>query len=401
MTADDDVTTCPFDFSEALEFDPALAELMARGSPVRIALPYGAAPAWLVTGFEQVRRVTVDPRFSRAAIVGTDFPRMTPGPIVSPESINVADPPRSSRLRRLAAQAFTQEHAERMRGRITRIADRLLDGMAAQGPPADLVRHLSDQLPELTVLDLLGIPRADWPPTRHRLRLLLGTGAGGGADAAAAKTALRAYFHELVRERRRVPGDDLISALAAAADGSDVLDDDELAVMALTLTLSGVDTATCQISDIAYLLLTRPELADDVRAGRRRLPDVLHELLRVIPFRKGVGIPRVALEDVVMDGVLIRAGEYVHVSYLAANRDPARYPRPHVLDPDRTALPHMTFGWGGHRCVAVPLALTELEVAVGGLLDRFPGLRLAVEPREVRWDTGTIRRFPVALPVTW
>ncbi|AZS89434.1 cytochrome P450 [Streptomyces griseoviridis] len=399
--AADDVTRCPFDFSEGLEFDPSLAELMARGSPTRIALPYGDADAWLVTGFEQVRRVTVDPRFSRAAIVGADFPRMTPRPIVSPESINVVDPPRSSRLRRLAAQAFTQHHADRMRARITRLADGLLEEMAAQGPPADLVRHLADRLPEQTVFDLLGIPRADWPLTQHRLHLLLGTGAGGGERAASAKSALRAYFLDLVRRRRQVPGDDLISALAAAEDGTDTLDDQELAVMALTLTLSGVDTATCQISNIAYVLLTRPELADELRGGRRSLPDVLHELLRVIPFRKGVGIPRVALEDVVLDGVRIRAGEYVHVSYLAANRDPARYPRPHDLDPDRPAVPHMTFGWGGHRCVAVPLALTELEVAIGGLLARFPGLRLAVPARELRWDTETIRRFPVALPVAW
>jgi cytochrome P450 len=109
----------------------------------------------------------------------------------------------------------------------------------------------------------------------------------------------------------------------------------------------------------------------------------------------------VALEDVELDGVRIRAGDFVHVSYLAANRDPKRFPDPHVLDPDRTYQPHMTFGWGGHRCIAVPLAMAELEVAIGRLLQRFPRLRLAVPPEEVRWDAETIRRFPLELPVAW
>ncbi|MEU1164900.1 cytochrome P450, partial [Streptomyces sp. NPDC005921] len=137
---------------------------------------------------------------------------------------------------------------------------------------------------------------------------------------------------------------------------------------------------------------------------RRRpesITDVLHELLRWIPFRKGVGIPRVALEDVELEGARIKAGDFVHVSYLTANRDPERYPDPHVIDPDRPTAPHMTFGWGGHRCIAMPLAMAELEVAIGRLVERFPGLRLAVEPQELRWDTKTIRRFPLELPVAW
>jgi cytochrome P450 len=150
-----------------------------------------------------------------------------------------------------------------------------------------------------------------------------------------------------------------------------------------------------------YLLLTRPELMDWIRRNPESLPAFIHELLRYIPFRKGVGIPRVALEDVELDGVKIRAGEFVHVSYLTANRDPARYPDPHTIDPARPHAPHMTFGWGGHRCIGVPLALAELEVAIGRLLERFPGLRLAVPPGELRWDAKTIRRFPLELPVSW
>ncbi|MFG2882484.1 cytochrome P450 [Streptomyces sp. NPDC048297] len=401
MTAEDTPITCPFDYSEAMEFDPALEELMRRDSPARIRLPYGAADAWLITGFDAVKQVTTDNRLSRAGIIGHDYPRMTPEPIVSPESVNVMDPPLSNRVRRLASQAFTQQHVEEMRPRIVRLADRLLDDMERQGAPADLVHHLSDPLPRHTILDLLGVEGEDWQRIQEAVQRLLVVGAGNKEAAAQAKVDLTAYFGTLVEQRRVTPGPDLISAMAAAREGKERLDDRELAVMALMLALSGQDTATCQISDIVYLLLTRPELMKELRRRPDSLTDVLHELLRCIPFRKGVGIPRVALEDLELGGARIRKGDYVHVSYLAANRDPERYPDPDTIDFDRPSAPHMTFGWGGHRCIAVPLAMAELEVAIGRLLERFPGLRLAVPEKELEWDTKTIRRFPLELPVAW
>ncbi|WP_445281935.1 cytochrome P450 [Streptomyces sp. DSM 118148] len=401
MTADNETLTCPFDFSRALDFDPSLESLMRHGSPVRIRLPYGSADAWLVTGFDAVKQVTTDQRFSRAAITGHDYPRMTPEPIVSPESINVMDPPHSSRVRHLASQAFTQQQVDGMRHRIVQLVDRLLDDMEEQGPPADVVEHLSDKLPRHAVLDLLGIGREEWPWIEDAVHQLLVVGAENKEAAMKAKADMAAYFAELVAQRRKSPGPDIISAMAAAQDGDEQLDDRELAFLALTLALSGQDTATCQISNITYLLLTRPELLQHLRSRPETMTDVLHEMLRYIPFRKGVGIPRVALEDVELDGVHIRAGDFVHVSYLTANRDPARYPDPDVVDLDRPSAPHMTFGWGGHRCIAMPLAMAELEVAIGRMVERFPRLRLAVSPEEVRWDTKTIRRFPLELPVAW
>ncbi|MCF3128867.1 cytochrome P450 [Streptomyces olivochromogenes] len=401
MTANNEAITCPFDFSEALEFDPVLADLMGRNIPARIRLPYGDADAWLITGFESVKQVTTDHRFSRAGIIGLNYPRMTPEPIVSPESINVMDPPQSSRVRHLASQAFTQPQVDAMRPRITRLTDLLLDAMERQGPPADLVQFLSDPLPQHTVLDLLGIEQEEWPRIQESVHQLLVVGPDNKEAAASAKADLTAYFAKLVEQRRHSPGEDIISAMAAAREGKEQLDDRELAVMALMLALSGQDTATCHISDITYLLLTRPGLMERLRSRPETLTDVLHEMLRCIPFRKGVGIPRVALEDVELDGALIRTGDFVHVSYLTANRDPERYEDPHAIDPDRPSAPHMTFGWGGHRCIAMPLGMAELEVAIGRLVQRFPGLRLAVPPDELRWDTATIRRFPLELPVAW
>ncbi|MGW0423883.1 cytochrome P450 [Streptomyces sp. NPDC003015] len=397
-----DALHCPFDFNDGLTFDPLLTRLMDRGPVTRVRLPYGDSDAWLVTTFDGVRQVTTDPRLSRAAIVGRNYPRLTPEPIVSAESVNVMDPPHNTRLRRAAAQAFTHKSMEQMRPAIERVAGRLLEEMAEHGPPADLAHHLSAPLPGHTICEVLDVPAADRAVLLQRTQQMLATSPDAQPAAAAAKQHLRDYFSALVAERRTAPGEDLISAMATPGpDGDEPLSDQELAVMALTLILSGNDTATCQISNIVYTLLTRPEQWELLLHRPELLPRALDELLRYLPFRKGVGIPRLALEDVEVGGSVIRAGDYVHVSYLAANRDPAVFPDPDVLDFDRPAHPHMTFGWGGHHCPASALALVELQSAISALLTRFPRMRLAVPAHEVRWDATTIRRFPLQLPVSW
>lgn len=91
----------------------------------------------------------------------------------------------------------------------------------------------------------------------------------------------------------------------------------------------------------------------------------------------------------------------VHVSYLTANRDAEKFERPDDLDPDRPSIPHMTFGWGAHHCLGAPLATMELETAFSSLLRRFPDLRLDVPAKDVRWNTTSIWRYPLTLPVTW
>jgi cytochrome P450 len=392
---------CTFDFAEALEFDPVLRRMAETGPVARIRLPYGEAEAWLVTRYDDVKTVTTDRRFSRAAIVGRDYPRMTPEPIVQPEAINVVDPPDSARVRSLVSKAFTPEHLERMRERTQHVVDRLLDSMAAHGSPADLVEHLAAPLPLITICEVLDIPDGDSERLRGYARTMMDIEAATKSDAARAKAEMREYFAELSAARRAHPGDDLISTLATASDGGDVLNDKELAVMSMVLMITGQDTTSFEIGNLAYTLLTRPELLDQARADAEALPRLLSELLRHIPFRKGVGIPRIALEDVELGGVTIRAGDYVHVSYLTANRDPLKFDRPDEIDPTRTGPRNMTFGWGAHRCLGAPLASVELEVALGSLLERFPDLALAVPAEKVAWNASSIWRYPVVLPVAW
>ncbi|MFJ6016928.1 cytochrome P450 [Streptomyces sp. NPDC092952] len=392
---------CPFDYAEALEFDPVLRHLMNEEPVSRIRLPHGEGEAWLVTGYDDVRTVTTDRRFSRHAIIGRDFPRMTPEPIVQDEAINVMDPPASSRLRSLISKGFAPRHMERMRVRTQHVVDGLLDRMEEQGAPADLFAHLAAPLPLTTICEVLDIPEAEQAQLRTYARTMMDTTVENKPNAIQAKADLRAYFAELTAERRANPGDDLISALATARDGDEILDDQELTVMAMVLLITGQDTTTYEIGNIAYTLLTRPDELAMLRERPDMLPQAMDELLRFIPFRKGVGIPRVALEDVELSGVRIKEGDIVHVSYLTANRDPRKFEDPDVLDLERQGPSNMTFGWGGHHCLGAPLAATELEVAIGTLLKRFPALKLAAPAEEIRWNRTSIWRYPLELPVTW
>ncbi|MFH8382513.1 cytochrome P450 [Kitasatospora sp. NPDC018058] len=401
MTTTAPVWDCPFHHTDGLAFDPLLKRLLTEAPIARIRLPHGEGAAWLATRYEDVKVVTADRRFSRAAGIGRDLPRMTPAAIAQAEAINLMDPPGHNRLRRLVAQGFTNRRVERMRARTQAIVNGYLDEMEEHGAPADLAHFLSSRLPLHTICELLEIPEEDRAQLRTWAVAMMRMGPGSREGQEEAKAGLRAYFTELTAARRAAPGEDLISALATARDGDELLDDQELAVMAMVLLVTGHDTSTYQLSNITYTLLTHPEQLAKLRAQPELLPQALEELLRFIPFRQGVGIARVAVEDVELGGLLIRAGEAVHVSYLTANRDPAVYERPDELDLDRGAPTHMAFGYGQHHCLGSHLARMELQVAIGTLLRRFPRLRLAVDPSELDWDSGSIWRFPRALPLAW
>ncbi|MFJ6213513.1 cytochrome P450 [Streptomyces sp. NPDC092296] len=401
MSTGSSVHNCPFDYAEALEFDPVLRRLMTEEPVARIRLPHGEGDAWLVTGYDDVRTVTTDRRFSRHAVVGRDFPRMTPEPIVQDEAINVMDPPASSRLRSLVSKGFAPDQIDRMRPRIRAAVNELLDRMAEQRDVADLMEHLAGPLPLITICEVLEIPAADQGQLRAHARTMMDIGIDNRAAAVQAKADLRNYFTALTAQRRADPGEDLISVLATARDGDEILDDRELAVMAMVLLITGQDTTTYELGNLSYTLLTRPEVHTALRERREELPQIINELLRFIPFRKGVGIPRVATEDVELSGVTIPAGDIVHVSYLTANRDGRKFDRPDELDLDRTSPPHMTFGWGAHHCLGAPLAQAEIETAIGTLLDRFPGIALARPAEDIKWNTTSIWRYPLALPVSW
>lgn len=394
MTTVDDLPRCPFEHVDGLGAEPQLQTLLHDhpGTPVR--LRYGKGAAWIIARYEDVKLVTNDPRFSRAALAGMDFPRITPQPIAPPGAIMLQDMPGLRPMRTALGRAFAPGQLERVREQVREIVDGLLDAVLARNGPVDLISAFAEPLPTRVISQVLDIPAHD----RERIRRLSGavktTDVADAGTAGHAQEELREYVVSLVARRRRTPGEDLVSTLANDSD----LTGDAAVSLVISLVLTGHENVKNEIGDIAYLLLTDQKLMSRAKTD---FGDVFEELLRYIPFRRGVGTPRVALEDVRVGKHLIRAGDVVHVSYVAANRDPEKFSDPDEIVLDRPRVPNMTFGWGLHACPAEPLARMEIEMAVRALLTRLPTIALAIDPADVDWESGSVNRLPRQLPVNW
>jgi cytochrome P450 len=388
-----------FGESDRLSIDPAFAELRREQPLCRVRLPYGE-PAWLVTRYEDAKVVLGDPRFSRAAASGRDEPR-TRFHVGSPGSLLRYDPPEHSRLRRLVAKAFTARRVEGLRPRAQQIADQLIDRMVAQGPPAELVEDFALPLPITVICELLGVPVEDRVDFRLWSDAFLSTTRFTPDEVTEYVGRMRDYMAGLIAEHREAPRDDLIGALVAARDEQDRLSEEELLAMAEGILVAGHETTASQIPNFVYTLLTHPEQLAAVRADPGLIPQAVEELMRYVPLGGGAGSARYALEDVELGGVTVRAGEPVVVALQSANRDESVYSHPDTLDLHRQEASHIGFGHGPHHCLGAQLARMELQVALGSLLRRLPGLRFAGTEQDIVWKTGTATRGPARLPIAW
>jgi cytochrome P450 len=289
---------------------------------------------------------------------------------------------------------------EQLRERAQQIVDGLLDEMVSAGGPADLVTSLALPLPVTLIAELLGVSPDDQGDFRDWSDAVLSTNSYSPEHVADSYGQLAAYIAGEVASRRKEPGDDLLSALVLARDGEEMLSEEELVVFGIVLLVAGYETTANQITNSVCTLLTNPGQADRIRERPELLPEAVEELLRAVPLGI-VSMPVVAIADVELGGVLIRAGDPVMVARASANRDETVFPSADELDFEREANPHMAFGHGAHYCLGAQLARMELQVAIGSLLERFPDLRLAVPQDELAWKTGGLVRGLKSLPVTW
>ncbi|PZF98782.1 cytochrome P450 [Micromonospora endophytica] len=389
----------PFSAPDRLQLDPHYAQLRREEPLTRVQLPFGEQ-AWLATRYADVRTVLGDARFSRAASVGRDEPRLTPRQIG--DGILSMDPPEHTRLRRLVAKAFTARRVEQLRPRARQIADELIDAMVAAGPPVDLVEHFATPLPIQVICELLGVPFAD----RHLFHVW--------SEAIVSTTSLtperiqeyldnlHGYIGELVEQRRREPTDDLLCAMVQARDEQqDRFTEQEIVQLAAGLLAAGHETTVTQLPNFAYVLLTHPDELARLRAEPELLPTAIEELMRFVPLGVASSFARYATEDIEVGGVLVRAGEPVIGSLSSANRDETVFTDPDRLDLGRETNPHIGFGHGVHHCLGAQLARMELQVGIGTLVARLPGLRIAVPESELTWKSGIIVRGLARMPVAW
>jgi cytochrome P450 len=382
-----------------LDPPPRLAELRADSPITPLRFP-GGHVGWLVTGHALARKVLSDHRFSSRNTLRRPVIRL---PVADEQGLRpllpgafvAMDPPEHSRFRRPLARYFTARRVRELEPRIRRIVDEHLDLIERAGPPADLVALCGLTIPALVICEMLGVPYGDRDRFQRYATTLVRLDVAR-ADAEAARRSLMEYLGDLVRSKHRGPAEDILGALVGTGDFTD----EEVAGMAFLLLFAGYEITAAMFSLGLFCLLTNPAQLAALRAAPSLVPAAIEELLRYLSVVQ-YGTVRGALEDVVLGGVRVRAGESVCVSLPAANRDPAKFADPDVLDLTRHAGGHLAFGYGVHLCLGQQLARTELRIAYSALLQRFPALRLAVDAAEVPMRTETIVYGVHALPVTW
>jgi cytochrome P450 len=311
------------------------------------------------------------------------------------------DPVGHDRARHLVNRMFTPRAVERLRPVSQDVVDRLL-GRLGDRREMEVIADFAYELPIAVISGLCALPEADVP---HLLSLAHDFAARSDVSDLSEETirrgdeaalALGRYFHDALEHRRRHPGDDLLSAVADIDETADGLSEDDLIANAVLLFLAGHETTANLIGNGLAALLQRPDQLETLRASPELMKDAVEEFLRFDPTIHANF--RVFNEETTVAGTRIPANERVMLLVAAANHDPDRYANPDELDITRDATGHLSFGFGTYYCLGAALARVQLQLAFGGLLSRFPRLRLVEDPT---WDPTLFGRGPVELRVAW
>jgi cytochrome P450 len=357
---------------------------------------------WIVTGYEAVRQVMADTRFSSRQDIGVlhepyaipGMPEFTEPAPPTPGMFIAMDPPDHTRLRRRLTGTFTVKRMKQLEDHIVEIAERQLDHLAGLTPPVDLVAEFTLPVPSLVICEMLGVPYEDRTEFQANSARFLVRDLPVD-EKMAVYGAMAGYLADLVTRKRAEPGEDILSDLARQDD----LSIEELVGIAFLLLLAGHETTANMLALGTFALLEHPEQLAELRANAELIPDAVEELMRYLSVVDV--LYRYATEDLELGGEVITKGSTVVVLLLAANHDPERFDNPDTLDVHRKARGHMSFGHGVHQCLGQQLARIEMRAGFDGLLRRFPDLRLAVPAGAVKLRSD-MRIYGVhELPVTW
>ncbi|GGU85749.1 cytochrome P450 family protein [Lentzea flava] len=365
---------------------------LRESAPIRhVVLPSGL-PVWLVTGYEAARTVATDPRFSsqrvydrmHRMVLGED--EETPFSEDFAKNLLNLDPPEHTRLRKLTTRMFTSRAIAPLRPRIEQIADELLDDMAGR-ESVEFLEAYAYPLPIRVITEMLGVPFSDRDQFTQWSKTMVDGGASEAAGAATMQMA--SYLHGLIAAKRETPADDLLSQLVHMSEDGDQLSSSELVAVTVVLLIGGFETTVNLISGGILSLSRHTDQLALLRADRSLMANAIEEFLRH-ETPNILSSPRYTTEEVEIAGVVIPEGEFVMVSWLAANRDPARFTDPDRLDITRPMGGHLAFGHGLHFCLGAPLARLEGEIAFGRLLDRFANIEVLSAVDDLRWRDSTV-----------
>lgn len=362
----------------------------------------------LVCRYEDCRGVLTDERFVRNRGRARGNPKAGPLPFPLPKSVAVVarsmileDDPEHRRLRNLVNRAFTARAVGGLAGRVEQIAHELLDGLSARNE-VDLLTAFARPLPSRVIAELMGMSRQDLGEFDRGMHVL-SDGLSGFSIVRTLLWDIRRtgnFIRRVIRRKRDRPGRDLLSALIAAEEEGDRLDEDELVAMVFLLMIAGFETTLHLIANGVRTLLEHPEQLDRLLCTPDLWESAVDELVRYRGPVHGTK-PQYATEDLTLQGVVIRRGAPVMPLLGAANHDPRAFDAPDVFDVARSPNHHLGFGFGMHFCLGKQLAIMETRIALMKLFERFPDVRLAVDPAELEivnmpgWHRH--RRLPVRL----
>ncbi len=374
-------------------------------APRRVTTPAGD-PAWLITTYATIKQLLNDPRLGRSHPDPQRAPRYSDAaifgqPVGSPET----EQAEHAQWRALLTRSFSARRMELLRPRVQALADGLIEALLRETPPVDFHAAVSFPLPVLVICQLLGVPFEDHENFRR-----WSDDAADMTDAQRSRAGwgqLFSYMLQLVQRKRDQPEEDVISDLLAVQAYSSALTDQGIAQLTAGLLFAGHETTVSAIDRGVILLTSNPAQVEMLRADAALVASAVEEVLRhpdpVQPEDAAPpgGLPRYAHADIDVDGVTIAAGDLVLLALHEANVDTSLFPRPREFDVSRADNPHLTFGHGSHYCIGAPLARIELQVVLGTLVDRVPGLRVAIPVGELRHKSHLLTGGLAELPVTW
>ncbi len=369
----------PFSFNP---FDPDIRydpfPLYARARREHPVFVHEGLPVASVFRYDDIHAILKDP-----TTWSNIFPP-PPGVVLRddlPPSMLMQDPPEHTRLRGLVNQAFTPRMIRRLEPRMEEIAHQLLDAALAERQ-VDLVQALTYPLPVIVIAEMIGVPmdhRDQFKEWSDGLVENLGLGIMGPEPPEVIERELRlidelrAYFTQLVAERRARPREDLLSGLVAAELEGSRLTFDEMLQMLVLLLVAGNETTTNLIGNAAIELMQHPDQLERLRAHPELMPTAIDEVLR---FASPVQVDvRRAARTVEVAGHTIAADTNVLLLLGSANRDETVFDRPDTFDIGRADNRHLAFGFGPHYCIGANLARMEAQVAIRVLLQRTKTFR--------------------------
>ena len=389
------------------EFDPADPDfiqypydwyaLLRTKDPVHYVKSVGM---YWVTRYTLVTEVLSSSKFGHHFTSDRDeAPAMDMAQELWSKSMLYSDPPDHTRLRSLVNKAFVPRIVENLHPNIEELSSSLLQSIDTSGP-FDLMKEYAAPFPALVIAELLGVDIS----YRDRFKawsndIIKGMDSSLSQEewlkSMNATMSLASYFIDLIDEKKRNPGKDLVSQLIESEEKEDRLGPDELLGMCLLLLVAGHETTTNLIGNGFCNLLKHREKFSELQADRSIMHSAIEEMLRFESPVQRMG--RVAVEDVTISGVRIQKGSMVAGVIGSANRDPEVFSEPESLDLKRLKNQHLAFGKGIHFCLGAPLARLEASIAFNGLLDRFPKARLH---GAVEWERNTVMRGLKKLEIT-